>query len=314
MAKIELAYSLEIDDVVDAMEANELWLEGVLIDKRAFECASKNCDAKITCKNMDTFADSRKVMPHFIMANRENKHTFLCEIYKEYVEREGIRGKRKGEGKANSIGRKVCFHMERPESHRIINRTALENEKQKGQDSKNEIKEAVKKRKNRNSNYYWLNSLIGYYVNSYMEGTTHQDKVDIDFGKNKTIEYRLDKLFKRISNEIEITDKEWYHYVYYGKGRVFARNDGGYDIVFGEKFLDSKKDVKCVISKKLIENCQCGRTNKISLLDKAKGKERFIYVLSSRNVDDVKGKVYLNVRNLDCIAISEMNLDEIIEE
>ncbi|MCI6139259.1 MAG: hypothetical protein SOX46_10735 [Clostridiaceae bacterium] len=38
MAKVELAYSLEINDIVDAMEANELWLEGILSDKRAFEC------------------------------------------------------------------------------------------------------------------------------------------------------------------------------------------------------------------------------------------------------------------------------------
>ena len=38
MAKVELAYSFEINDIVDAMEANELWLEGILSDKRAFEC------------------------------------------------------------------------------------------------------------------------------------------------------------------------------------------------------------------------------------------------------------------------------------
>ena len=38
MAKVELAYSLEINDIVDAIEANALWLEGILSDKRAFEC------------------------------------------------------------------------------------------------------------------------------------------------------------------------------------------------------------------------------------------------------------------------------------
>lgn len=34
MAKIDLAYSLEIDEVIDAMEANEMWIEGRLFDKK----------------------------------------------------------------------------------------------------------------------------------------------------------------------------------------------------------------------------------------------------------------------------------------
>ena len=60
MAKIEKAFSLEINDFVDAIEANELWMEGVLKDKKAFICVGENCYAGITCKNMDTFASDRK--------------------------------------------------------------------------------------------------------------------------------------------------------------------------------------------------------------------------------------------------------------
>lgn len=313
MAKVELAYSLEINAIVDAMEANELWLESILSDKRAFECIYENCDAKITCKNMDTYADNRKVIPHFIMASRENKHNALCEIYKEYEERESIRGKSKNEEEASNIGRSVCFHMERPENHRVITRTFSGEVSQNEQDSKRERKRTSEKRKNRNSNYYWLNSLIGYYINSFKEGRIHQDTVEIDFGKNNKFTYRLSKLFKRINKEIEVTDKDKNHYVYFGKGKVFFRKDGGYDLVFYEKFIDSEKNVKCVISKKMIEDCQYGRVNKVSILEAAKGKERFIYVLSSKNVNNTHGKVYLNVNSLDCIAISEIDLDAIDE-
>ena len=46
MAKIEMAFSLEINDFVDAIEANELWMEGVLEDKKAFICVGKNCSAE----------------------------------------------------------------------------------------------------------------------------------------------------------------------------------------------------------------------------------------------------------------------------
>lgn len=311
MAKVELAFNLEINDIVDAMEANELWLEGILHDKRAFKCVYENCDAKITCKNMDTYADNRKVIPHFIMASRENKHNVLCEAYKEYDERESIRGKSKNNKETSNIGRNVCFHMERPENHRVISHIVCGERGQNAQDSKREIKKTSEKRGTRKSNYYWLNSLIGYYINSYKEGTTYQDTVEIDFGKNNKFTYRLSKLFKRIKKEIEITDKDKNHYVYFGKGKVFSRKDGGYDLVFYEKFSDSEKNVKCVISKKLIENCQYGRINKISILEAAKGKERFIYVLSSKNINNTYEKVYLNVNSLDCIAISEIDLDAI---
>lgn len=61
----------------------------------------------------------------------------------------------------------------------------------------------------------------------------------------------------------------------------------------------------------MIENCQYGRINKISILEAAKGKERFIYVLSSKNINNTYEKVYLNVNSLDCIAISEIDLDAI---
>ena len=87
MAKIETAFSLEINDFVDAIEANELWMEGVLKDKKAFICVGENCYAGITCKNMDTFASDRKRIPHFIMSQHENMHSNSCEVFKEYVEK-----------------------------------------------------------------------------------------------------------------------------------------------------------------------------------------------------------------------------------
>ncbi|MBQ4059426.1 MAG: hypothetical protein IJD40_10910 [Lachnospiraceae bacterium] len=314
MAKIELAYSLELGKVLDAMEANELWLEGRLKDKRAFECIDNSCDAKITCKNMDTFADKRKVNPHFIMANRENMHSLFCEVYKEYEEKDDKREKNRMECKKNTdIGRRVCFHLERPENHRIIKHKdsieCINNEIE----YKEEKKRAVERRKNSQSNYYWLNSLIWYYIRSYKENTTDKDVVEIDFGKGRKYPYPLNKLFKRINNEAETTDKDKNHYVYYGKGRVYLREDGGYDLVFSEKFNGSEKRVKCVIGKKMIEGCQYGKASKVNILNASRGKERFIYVLSSKNIDKKYDRIYLNIEKMDCIAISEIDLDEIGE-
>lgn len=311
MAKIELAYSLEIQCIVDAMEANEMWIEGRLHDKRKFVCVDDTCDAKITCKNMDTFAYKRKMNPHFIMSCRENMHSLTCKAQKENnVEMTRNNNVRKEKDSAPDIGARVCFHLVRPENHSL-----LQHKENDRQDEKTNVDVERKKKSNltmnqRKSNYYWLNSLIWYFVCSYKNNRTMEDKVEIDFGNENVYSYTLDELFKRIANETEISDKDKFHYIYYGKAKIFKRNAGGYDIVFLEKFIKSEKKVKCVISNEMIEACNVGRGNKIKFFDEAVGKEKVIYVLASKNVSDKYSAVYLNVKNLDSVAVSEVELGQ----
>ena len=120
MAKIEVAYSLEIEEYVGAIEANELWIEGKLKDKKAFICAGKDCYAGITCKNMDTYASDRKMIPHFIMSQQDNMHSESCEIYREFLKIDINRNKTKNLECKEKAGKGICFHMTRPERHRII--------------------------------------------------------------------------------------------------------------------------------------------------------------------------------------------------
>lgn len=312
MARIDLAYSLEIGYIVDAMEANELWMEGILRDKKAFECIDENCNAKITCKNMDTFADSRKKIPHFIMSNQTNMHSVLCKVYSEYEEKDGKKRNKKNGSDIADINKKVCFHMERPEEHRIIKHTGSGHSIKDDEDIRNTKKSARESRRISKSHYFWLHSLIGYYIHSYLEGKTQQNKVEVIYSNNTVYKYQLSNLFVRIEKTKENANKEDRHHVYYGKGKVYLREDGGYDLFFGEKFIDSEKKVKCVVSKKIIDNCKYGKTNKISILESAIKKERFIYVISKKKIDNAHGKVYLNVDNLDCIAISEVDLDALV--
>ena len=310
MAKIEIAYNLEIHDVIDPMEANELWLDGILKDKRAFKCIDENCDAGITCKNMDTYADNRKQNPCFIMSKRENTHSPNCKVYKELEEKTNKKRETKGERKSQYIGKKVCFHVERPENHRTIERREVNSINDNGAASGEDPKKRCGNSRRHNSNYYRLNSLILYYIDSRKNGTLEQDTVEMDFGKNKKYTYTLNNLFKRIQNENEITDRNYNQYVYYGKGRVYRRkNDGGYDLVFSEKFIGSEKTVRCIIKKEVIDKCQYGKQNYIKLLESAIGKERLIYILSSKNVIDKYNTVYLNIRTIDCIAISDIDLE-----
>ena len=152
-----------------------------------------------------------------------------------------------------------------------------------------------------------MNSLIWYYVDAYKENRISREKIEIDFGQNRKFEYDLEHLFKRISQEKFDDAKKYNHYIYYGRAKIFVREDGGYDIVFYDKFLDWDKKVKCVINKGIIDRCVYGKNNKLAMLEQNKGKERFVYVLSSKNENDKC--VFLNVINLDCIAISNIDLD-----
>lgn len=313
MARIETAFSLELNEIVDAIQANELWIDGILKDKRAFVCSDENCNAGITCKNMDTFADDRKVNPHFIMSKLENMHSDDCEVYQEYILKSTKKGKMLSPEDLlkEHPEKKVCFHVERPEKHREIDKEA---KKDKTKDkvihaAAGESAKAKKGGANHDSNYYWLNSLIWYYVDSYKNGRTKQDKIEIDFGNDKKYDYQLNSLFKRIKNEKEKTEKDRNNYVYFGMGRVFERKDGGYSIVFSEKFGGSTKKVTCVIKKEALDACQYGKANKLSILKSAMDKERMIYVLSSKVINKQYETVFLNVKNMDCIAISEVEIE-----
>ena len=107
-------------------------------------------------------------------------------------------------------------------------------------------------------------------------------------------------MFKRIKKHKEITDKDKYRYIYFGKGQVFRKQNGDYNIVFSENFDGSIKKVKCVLSEKMIEDCMFGKTNKLDMLNSAIGKEKYIYVFASKNISEKYKMAYLNVKNLDC--------------
>ena len=57
-----------------------------------------------------------------------------------------------------------------------------------------------------------------------------------------------------------------------------------------------------------------GKANKLDMLNSAIGKEKYIYVFASKNISEKYKMAYLNVKNLDCIAISDIDVDKIDEE
>lgn len=85
MATIPLAQSLELNKIVDAAEAESAFEQGYIRSKRLFECIDDNCNAQITCANLDKAPKNRKKEPHFRYVG---DHSDLCQEKIKIEERE----------------------------------------------------------------------------------------------------------------------------------------------------------------------------------------------------------------------------------
>ena len=65
--------------------------------------------------------------------------------------------------------------------------------------------------------------------------------------------------------------------------------------------------MKCVVKGEIIASYKYGKSQKVKLLEKSKGKDVFIYVLAKKNDKVEYSNIYLNVDSLDFIAVSDLD-------
>ncbi|WP_342426705.1 hypothetical protein [Paenibacillus sp. FSL L8-0158] len=82
--KIPEAYSIEFEEIIDAEKAYELYWDGEISDKRAFECKNENCEAQITCANIDKERVLMKKKPYFLLVG-EHTCTPIIEMEEKKV-------------------------------------------------------------------------------------------------------------------------------------------------------------------------------------------------------------------------------------
>lgn len=63
--KLEQAYSLELRKEITAEEADKFFSERLITSKHLFECPETNCQAQVTCANLDKPRRLRKREPYF---------------------------------------------------------------------------------------------------------------------------------------------------------------------------------------------------------------------------------------------------------
>ncbi|HGT1715361.1 TPA: hypothetical protein ACMWKY_003805, partial [Clostridioides difficile] len=161
MSKIEEAYSLEFEDVIDAEKAYELFWNGYIKDKRAFECTDSNCSAQITCVNIDKKKSEMKRIPYFKYYGEHSKECEMIKAFKEVKDSKAINRQNKP---MKYINNKVDILM--------FNRPKTDNYVKKSNDgvkkkNKKEVKENLKKQYiengSRSSSFYSIKPLISKF-------------------------------------------------------------------------------------------------------------------------------------------------------
>lgn len=223
MAKFEKAYSLELGYMIDAEKAYELFWEGIIKDKRAFQCLGTNCQAQITCVNIDKERSEMKQVPHF---NCYGEHDINCEILKELQEAEAkkhVTSKKRSMRYIDNCN--DIFSFNRPKRDSIIVKSKINESFEKHQEIKERIKEDYKKNESRSTTYYSIKPLISKFEKYYYKNTLGKNYITI---KGNKVSYK--RMFVDIKNK-EIEEVEKYYRIYYGEGRIYKSKKNPDDFV-----------------------------------------------------------------------------------
>lgn len=295
MSKLEEAYSLKYKDVIDAEKAYELFWDGTISDKRAFQCTDPNCEAQITCVNIDKKRAEMKQIPHF---KCYGKHSDKCEAIKEFDEKRENRDKKEKGNSMKYIDNTIdIFSFDRPKRDGIVVETKDTSNNVNPKEKKAKIKEKYKDSGRRNVTYYSVKPLISKFEKYSTENSLDKHFINI---KGFNISYK--RMFVSIK-DIDIESVEKYYRVYYGIGRIYKSKKNNDDFVIFFKNGFGNKGIKtCIyIGSNVIDKHY--RKNKwreeLEYLVEVKNKEIMFFINSKP--EKKRDIIYLPVSSMDFI-------------
>ncbi|MCY8930463.1 hypothetical protein ABE202_17745 [Bacillus subtilis] len=244
MAKIEEAYSLEYREVIDAEKAYELYWDGLIQDKRAFECPG--CSLKITAANIDKERTEMKNTPHF---RAYGVHNYGC-IYEFEKDKESKSTANKNNKVQLTIDKQVdSLFLERPNNHQYV-RSGV-NVKSSIIDKENSLKNnsTYKRYQKKSSNYYSIKPLVSKFIKYEIENNMMGNYINI---KGYNISYA--DMFIDLT-QIDLSNISKYKRIYYGDGEIVRskKSNGDYIIFFKPGITDDNKMTALYISNQLIQ-------------------------------------------------------------
>ncbi len=246
MAKIEEAHSLEYGEVIDVEKAYELYWDGLIQDKRAFECPG--CSRKITAAGIDKDRTEMKNTPHF---RAYGIHNLGCSYkFEKDIESKSVSNKN-NRSQLNIDNQVDSLFLQRPNNHQYVRSSTNVKSGIKDKESSLMNNSTKKNSRKKSSNYYSIKPLVSKFINYENENKTMDHFINIE---GKKITYA--DMFTDLT-QVELRNISKYKKVYYGDGIIVPskRNNGDYIIFFKPGIInDEDKTTSLYISNELIQN------------------------------------------------------------
>jgi len=297
---IEEAYSLEIQQVIDAEIAYDLYWSGKLTDKQKFICAGDNCQAQITCACMDMPEQNLKQVPHFRMPN--DTHSKNCSLFKDEHQINHIGGgisTARGLNKIKSKQEKFNFsrpvidtNIDSSKELPIVKSTLKSSGNSVGYSQSNNIKRM-----------YSLRPVIKNWLKYRKANTLGKHYINME----RDIKYA--NLFKGVFRQ-NIDNYPDENLIFYGKAFIDKlKDDKGYRLKFLEPLkITIDKTVQEIkptffVSKEMIENYPIKSllTTRLKKIEEKKQNIAAVFIYSKPILN---GKyINFNLNNLDLLEI-----------
>lgn len=308
---LDIAYSLELEDFVDADKAYEFYWSGLITNKKAFICPGDNCQAQVTCANIDEETQNMRVVPHFRIYG---EHGEKCEIFNKIPLKIMELMSREGNGEKKSVELSVVdsFVLIRPPSYYEI-RDKNDNLK------KDELKKKINY-KSKNLTYTLMQT---GFISSVYSVRTIVSRF-IRYSADKSIDNRLINIsgksvpyasFFKLIWEQGIESLPEHSLIYYGWAYV-DRYEKGYKIKF-KKGLKNKLGVILPVSffigNELIEKYPIKKLvmKRIASISSMSKPTAFVFIYGKPKLKESAktSKEYINfsLYNLDMVDVNKDN-------
>ncbi|WP_312179835.1 hypothetical protein [Pantoea sp. CTOTU46764] len=305
---LDVAYSLEIEDFIDADKAYEFYWSGLITNKKAFICPGDNCNAQVTCANIDEETHNMRVVPHFRVYGDHGEN---CEVFNKVPLKilEVITSEGNNDKKSVDLSVVDSFFLTRPDSYYDV------------KDKKNNIEEDVSEKRSYKSKSIEYNIKQTGFISSIYSVRTTVSRF-LRYSADRTVGNRIINIsgssipypsFFKLIWEQDFESLPDHSLIYYGWAYV-DRHENGYKVKFKKRLknkLGVLLPVTLFIGDKLIEKYPIKKlvTKRISSISSMSKPTAFVFIYGKPRLykSPTTSKEYINfdLYNLDMVDVNK---------
>lgn len=265
--KLEKAYSEDLKKAITAEDADYNFLLGKISSKYAFTCPDENCNAAVTCANLDKKKSQRKIPPYYKVVG---EHDINCLINQAIIEKNKQKIEQNDIYSENDtyIDNAVRLNL-RPVNHQ---RTTTDNSTISKDDT---IKTGHKANSNQSNKRKVLPSKT---VSSLVSAFLNKEKLIVQIPEVGILP--IEDLFIEINGQ-DISNFNDEFRVYYGLAWI-NKVDKGFSVKFANKLINGNLQIRpsFFIALSVIENSAYAKFN-LETLNKLCNKSlKQVFILS----------------------------------